>query len=124
MSRSDLCAVRVGFTVVLLALSVSSLRAQDFVYDSKGKRNPFIPLVTADGRFQKLESEETRKDTELKLEGIIYDKYGISYAVVDGSVVRIGDSVGDYRVLKIEEKRVIFMREGQEVTVDLKKEGA
>lgn len=121
-----LSIVRVSCAAVLVAMALpfQAWGAGVGVYDSNGKRNPFIPLVTPDGRYQKLEAEETRANTELKLEGIIYDKYGISYAVVDGQVVKIGDTVSDYRVLQIGEKQVIFMREGQQITVELKKEGA
>ncbi|MBI4972857.1 MAG: hypothetical protein HZA27_02020 [Candidatus Omnitrophica bacterium] len=97
-----------------------SFAQEEFIYDSKGKRNPFIPLVTADGRLLKLDTESSLSD--LLLEGIIYDKMGISYAIVNGSVVKIGDSVGDYQVLKIEENKVIFIKEGQPTEVELKKE--
>ena len=99
-------------------------RAEDFVYDSQGKRNPFNPIVTPDGRFQKLEVDASKVDDDLKLEGIIYDKFGISYAVVNGAVVKIGDAVGEYQVLKIDEREVIFIREGQQKVVELKKEGS
>jgi hypothetical protein len=108
----------------LLLLSAPFARGEEFVYDSQGRRNPFIPFVTPDGRYQKLDVEEKKgDDIGLKMEGIIYDKYGISYAIVDGAVVKTGDTVGDFVVLKIEEKQVIFMREGQQKTVELKKEG-
>jgi type II secretory pathway component PulC len=46
----------------------------------------------------------------------------LSYAIVDSSVVKIGDVIGDYQVLKIEEDRVVFIKEGQIKEVLLKKE--
>jgi hypothetical protein len=95
----------------------------DYVYDEGQKRDPFIPLVTSDGRFVQLErTQEDPGSLELKIEGIIYDKYGLSYAIVDSSVVKIGDVIGDYQVLKIEEDRVVFIREGQIKEVLLQKE--
>jgi hypothetical protein len=95
----------------------------DYVYDDGQKRDPFIPLVTSDGRFVQLErAQEDEGSFELKLEGIIYDKYGLSYAIVDSSVVKIGDVIGDYQVLKIEEDRVVFIKEGQIKEVLLQKE--
>lgn len=106
------------FFVFLFCFSFAQV---DFVYDSKGERNPFMPLVTPEGRFIKIKS---RSITEgLELEGIIYDKIALSYALVNGSVVKVGDFVGDYQVVKIEEKKVIFMKEGQPFEVELKKEG-
>jgi hypothetical protein len=98
--------------------------AQDnFVYDPQGKLDPFIPWVTSDGRLQILESREKKDASELSLEGIIYDKYGLSYAVVNGEVVKIGDTIDGYQILKIEEKRVIFIREGELKAMEIKEEG-
>jgi len=102
--------------------SISSAQ-QEFIYDAQGKRNPFIPLVSSDGRYLQLDQEQTaQKKEELVLEGIIYDKYGISYAVVGGEVVRIGDNIRDYQVLKIEKSKVVFIKDGQLKTVEIIKE--
>ena len=111
--------------VFVLILTYGSLAQDEPGYDSQGKRDPFIPLVTPGGRFQKLEAEEEteKKETELKLNGIIYDKYGISYAIVNDMVVKTGDVVDDYKVLKIEEKKVSFIKEGQVTDIFIKKEG-
>jgi hypothetical protein len=95
----------------------------EYVYDSAGKRDPFIPLITADGRFVQLErTPEEEEASLLKVEGIIYDKYGLSFAVVDGSVVKVGDVISDYQVLRVEEDKVFFIREGQIKEVLLQKE--
>ncbi|MCM8795180.1 MAG: hypothetical protein NC928_00595 [Candidatus Omnitrophica bacterium] len=93
----------------------------EFIYDPKGKRDPFIPLVTPDGRLLKLEQEEGAKG--LLLEGVIYDEHGVSYALVNGEVVKVGDKVDDYQVLKIENNKVIFIKEAELTEVELKKEG-
>jgi hypothetical protein len=92
----------------------------EFVYDEKGKRNPFIPLVTSDGRLLKLDREEGVAG--LAIEGIIYDKNGVSYAVVNGEVVKVGDKISDYQVLRIKQNKVIFIKEGEPLEVELKKE--
>lgn len=93
----------------------------EFVYDSKGKRNPFIALITADGRLMKLEQEDTTA-SPLVVEGIIYDKRGLSYAIVNGEIKSVGDKVSDYQVLRIEKNKVIFIKEGQPIDVKLKEE--
>lgn len=95
--------------------------AQDeFTYDAKGRRNPFIPLVTSEGMLLKLDKEELKGD--LTIEGIIYDKNGRSYAIVNATVVEIGGTIGDYQVLKIEEKKVIFIKQGQIIEMELMEE--
>ena len=108
------------FGVLCLAFLTCCFAQEEFLYDAKGKRDPFIPLVTPDGRLLKLEHEGGVAG--LSLEGIIYDKNGTSCAIVNSEIIRIGDKVGEYQVLKIEEKKVIFIKEGQIVEVELKKE--
>jgi len=112
-----------GLTILVLSFLTlfSLLFAQDeFKYDAKGKRDPFIPLVTPDGRLLKLEKEQTASG--LLLEGIIYDEHGLSCAIVNGEVVWVSDKIGDYQVLKIEKSKVIFIKSGQTLEVELKEE--
>jgi hypothetical protein len=113
--------VKIVFFILAGFFSLLVCSWADFAYDSKGKRNPFIPLVTSDGRLLKLDAREVSDG--LALEGIIYDKVSMSYAIVNGLVVKIGDFVGDYQVLDIEENKVVFIKEGQTLEVELKKEG-
>lgn len=105
-------------TLFLILSSLSSAQEQ-FVYDDKGKRNPFIPLVTSDGRILNLDQET---DSEIHLEGIMYDERGFSYAIVNQAIVQIGDWVGNYQVYRIEKNKVIFLKEGKPLEVELKKE--
>ncbi|MDO8489665.1 MAG: hypothetical protein Q7S42_06135 [Candidatus Omnitrophota bacterium] len=95
---------------------------EEFIYNAKGKRNPFIPLVTGEGRLLKLDKQEAVSSGGLLIEGIIYDKLGRSFAIVNGEVVGIGDPVGDYQVLKIYENKVIFIKNGEPFEVELTKE--
>jgi len=105
----------------VLIFEICCFAEEQFVYNAKGKRDPFIPLVTPDGRLLKLEKEETASG--LLLEGIIYDEHGLSYCLVNGEVVRVSDKIGDYQVLKIEKNKVIFIKGGQTLEVELKEEG-
>ena len=105
------------------ALILSSAFCQDeFVYDAKGRRNPFIPLVTPEGRLLKLDRRDTASPGGMLIEGVIYDKFGRSFAIVNSTVVGIGDSVGDYQVLKILENKVIFIKDGEFLELELTKE--
>lgn len=109
--------------IILCLLFFSSVLSaqEEATFGVTIRRNPFIPLVTPSGRLLKLEKEETVKG-EVVVEGIIYDKQGSSYAIVNGAVVEVGDSIGDFQVLKIEENKVIFFKGGLTVEVGLKKE--
>jgi len=110
------------FSVLFLGFCKIAFSQEEFVYDAKGKRNPFIPLVTAQGRLLKLDKQEAASSGGLVIEGVIYDKFGRSFAIVNTNVVGIGDSVGDYQVLKIQENKVIFIKDGEPLEVELTKE--
>ena len=107
--------------VMFFIYSSAHAQEQQFTYDSKGRRNPFIPLVTAEGRLLQLDKEEAKGD--LSVEGIIFDKRGRSYAIVNGQVVGIGDGIAGYEVLKIENNKVIFIKESKITEIEIHKEG-
>ena len=108
------------FTIHYSPITNNLYAQEEFKYDARGKRDQFIPLVTPDGRLLKLEKEQTISG--LLLEGIIYDEHGLSYCLVNGEVVRVSDKIGDYQVLKIEKSKVIFIKSGQTLEVELREE--
>jgi len=110
-----------SFSITIFGFWTFCYAQEKFAYDAKGKRDPFIPLVTPDGRLVKLEKEES--SSGLLVDGVIYDEHGLSYAIVNGEVVGVSDKAGDYQVLKIEKKKVIFVKDGQITEVELKEEG-
>jgi len=106
-----------------LACVVAARAQEGFVYNDHGKPDPFIPWVTADGRLQVLVAQERKNDDELKIEGIIYDTRALSFAIINGEVVKVGDRIQGYQVLKIEENKVIVIKEGQPKEILLPEEG-
>lgn len=115
------CFILVFCLVNLYLSGLKCVCAQDdYKYEASGQRNPFVPVITADGRIIQLESEGRKED--VALEGIIYDKKGLSYAIVNGQVIKVGDTLGDSRVLKIEKNKVVFIKDGQITEVVLKED--
>jgi len=92
-----------------------------FVYDAQDKKDPFLPLVSSDGRIlepQIVKGSEGRP----QIEGIIYEAGGSSYAVVNGEVIKAGDTSGGYQVLEIQPEKVVFLKGSEKLEVELKKE--
>ncbi|MBN1914063.1 MAG: hypothetical protein JW788_06660 [Candidatus Omnitrophica bacterium] len=108
------------FCLLLFTFCLFCFAHGGFKYDSRGRRNPFIALVTQDGRLLKL--DEDQSDKGLFLEGIIYDGRGFSYAIVNGEVVKADETVAGYKVLRIQRDKVIFERDGSRLELELKKE--
>jgi len=91
---------------------------KDFTYDSKGRRDPFVPLINAKAKH---DSEKEKADTgAFQMEGIIYDPGG-SLAIINGKVLREGDVLNGYKVAQIQKSCVNMSREGETFTLNLKK---
>lgn len=89
---------------------------EDFRYNAKGKRDPFFPLVTPDGR---LTAPASTKKAVVMLEGVIWDPDGDSAAMINGTVVEPGDEVEGYRIVTIVKDGVVLERDGKLMKVRL-----
>ena len=105
---------RALLAAVLLAAGGSpAARAE---YQSKGKRDPFIPLLNSEGqRIHPPGSEEGKSlgFGNLVLQGIMFDPKAESYAVISGQVVREQEELEGVRIVKIEPDGVTVLVEGQ-----------
>ena len=113
-----------GFFILGLLLFTSVLFSQDeIVYEDEGRHDPFMPLVTRDGRLLIL--EPTKAEEKIILGGIIYVEKGVSYAIINGEVVSVGDYILGHSVFSIEENKVILIKDNEpvEYILDLEKEG-
>ena len=83
-----------------------TLSHEPFVYDSQGKRDPFVSLER---------SEEGLKLTGFSLEGILWNSER-PLAIINDQIVTRGDVVQGAEVVDIKEDRVI-LRYGKEESV-------
>lgn len=98
------------------------LAAEQFKYDSKDRRDPFVPLVTKEGRITaSLITVYSLKD--IVLEGIVWDSKGGSIAIINQDILRENDYVGDYQIDRIESDRVVLKKGDKEFVINLRKEG-
>ncbi len=103
--------------IFITVFFIFSYGREKYSYDVSGKRNPFIPLITADGRLLNLDIVASPE--ALSLQGIMYDANDISYAIVNNVIVKAGDMVAGSQVLKIEEDKVSFVKDGQVSVIEL-----
>ncbi len=90
-----------------------------FVYDSHGKRDPFIPLITKDGRTLTAYSDII-SISDVVIEGILFDLKGGSVVIINDIILKQADSISDIVVEKIEKDYVVLSFKGQEYTFNLK----
>ena len=97
--------------VVSDSLAGGTEEKDGFVYDSKGKKDPFLPS-------QPLWTP-ARTATRLKestLDGIVWDQAN-SIAILEGKVLKVGDSYLGARVEKIEKDQAVFSVGEEKITV-------
>jgi len=112
---------------ILLILSflfypLSLVSAQEealFKYENNQNRDPFILLVTKDGKFTVTYGTIDSID-DVILEGILYDENGKSVVVMNDLVLKEHDKIGKIQVKKIEKDRVILFYKGEDYTFKLK----
>ena len=83
-------------------------------YNSHGRRDPFVPLVTQTARaVAGLAGVETAE--EVKIEGVVYDPKRGSVVVINGSVMKEGEESGNVKVLQIKSDGAWFLISGTRV---------
>lgn len=101
---------------------VSSAVGDDYKYESRGRRDPFAPLVGMD-RPTVSKLEDVTSITDLKLEGIASSPAGKPIAIMNGEIVKEGDRFGIIEIEKITKKTVTVVMGGKKYDRDLSEEG-
>ena len=96
--------------------------AEDFVYNSKGKRDPFSPLIGEGAVYEVKQVVDINSIGDVSLEGILYDEKGSSSVILNGMVLKEGDKIGAVVIDKIEPKKVILVIGEERYEVELGKE--
>lgn len=107
--------------LIFLLLTFNSAFGQaegPFVYDDKGRRDPFLPLVDKDGRYL-LEADVVYSSDELNLSGILWDPQGRSSCLINDQIVRIGESIYGFTVENITKDSVTISKGGRDFVLKL-----
>lgn len=125
-SGANFAVTKFGFikfaVVMFLFLSpIFAFSEEKFIYDAKGKRDPFVPLVTGKTKLTAgLQGVELPSD--INLEGIVEDKSG-AFAILNGVIVREGEDFGNLKIKKITKTNITVILNDLEYEITLKKEG-
>ncbi len=102
----------VAFGMIFLDI-FNAAASEQTLYSAKGKRDPFVQLITMTSRVAAgLVGVETLD--EISIEGIIYDSKKGSVVIANGSVLREGEELGSVKVVKIKPDGAIFSVNGVE----------
>ena len=94
---------------------------QHFVYQDKGKRDPFAPLLDVDGNMVLYDNELIL--TDLTLEGVMVGANPeANIAIINGRIFKIRERIGPFQVETILKDRVVLRKDQETVQLKLKKE--
>ena len=110
------------FTMLfVLCILISAGAEEQFLYDSKGKRDPFVPLVGVTAKsVESLQDVVTIEDVDLQ--GIAYDAKGKLVAIINGEMVRVGEGGGRLIVKDISDDSVILSIDDEEYKLNIYEE--
>ena len=104
--------------VVSISFSVIAHADGSYVYDSHGRRDPFVPLLgVTSGPLGSLEDIMGIED--VSLQGLAVDSAGRKVVVINGEMVTEGQTVGRLTVKKILKDEVILIIDYREYTLNL-----
>jgi len=84
----------------------TNIGAEQFIYKPQDRRDIMFPLVDDSGNI--INFRENIALAEINLEAIIYNPEGKSLAIINGEVYKENDLLGEYRIVKIYKKKVVF----------------
>ena len=85
-------------------------------YQSKGKRDPLVPLLNSEGQriYPPGFDEEVATGLQgLVLQGIVFDSKADSYAILNGQLVRKNDEIEGIQIVDIGPRAVTIQAGGQ-----------
>ncbi len=125
MMKTDYRLILIICAALMMTLAPACLSAEtndEPLYNSKGKRDPFIPLVAKSVRISTgLEGVQSIDD--IVLEGIVWDSGGDSIAILNGVIVKEADEIGDVKIVTITSKEVHLYIKNLKYTLELSEEG-
>lgn len=103
---------------LVFLIAIAAFAEEKFTYDAKGKRDPFVPLVSEGGVYIS-DAYGISGIKDIRLEGIVWDEAKGSIAIINGEIVREGQKIGAAEILRIEKDTVIFNIDGEETRLNL-----
>jgi len=120
MNRYHVHAAIIFCALVLIIAGFTS--PEDFKYEAKGKRDPFVPLIGPD-RMVVAGLEDITSIADANLEGIATGAQGKKIAIINGEMLKEGDKIGSLEVKKITSRMVVLAIGGKEYNLSLPEEG-
>ena len=109
------------FLALLIGLAPYAA-AENFEYNSHGRRDPFVSLVGPEKPTVTKLADVTSVE-DIRIEGIVSGAKGEMAAMMNGEIMKTNDKVGDIVVRSITKAGVVLTVGGREYQLKLPEEG-
>jgi len=108
------------FLISLLGLlhpNIIHPETDSFVYDSKGRRDPFSIVVSLKpGEIDKNPSAKLLELSQIEIQGILWDSTSPLVMVKD-EILAIGEEINQAKIVEIDPNQVILEYKGEKITL-------
>jgi len=77
-----------------------------YKYDSRGKRDPFVPLVGATSSKSVHSIEDIISIEDVDLQGVASDSRGRTSAIINGEMIKVGQTIGRLTLKSISSTKI------------------
>lgn len=119
--------VRLAILLFAFAAGAGILSAEQYVYDSHGRRNPFLPpagkkgpALSPDGSGA-VDVEPFKKWFVEHMSGVLYDR-GDPRVLIGDEIIEVGQEVNKCTIVEIRPDGIVFEYMAQRVDVPLRQE--
>ena len=98
----------------MILMSSYAAATEKSLYEAHGKRDPFIPLVTANMKSSSSNLLGVDSIDDLVVEGVVYDPEHGSVVIVNGTILKEGEEFGGVKILKVKSNGATFSINGTE----------
>ena len=106
------------FLIILQGAVFALAEEEVYVYDSRGRRDPFIPLVgvtaTAVSSLDDVMSIE-----DVKLQGVASNAAGVQVAIINGEMIKEGEKSGRVTLKEIAKEKIVILIDEESYEVSL-----
>ena len=107
---------------ILLAFCATSNAENAYVYSSYGRRDPFVPLVGDVSRKAADSIEDVVSIEDVHFQGVAVSGAGNMIAILNGEMLREGETVGHITVKEVARDKVKLMIDENEHTLTMLKD--
>jgi len=111
------------FSILFLAQAgICAEETETRAYSHRGRRDPFVPLVGVTARATE-SLEDVMSIDDVNLQGLASDSAGRKAAIINGEMIKEGETVGRLTVKKIFKNGIIVVIDDEEHKINIHEEG-